>query len=141
MLRPWAWLEKVNNQIHGTTGRTPEDKGKEEPLVPLDTIPEYSFSIREERKVSRECYVHWKGNRYSVHWKHAGRIAQCREESGLLRISVGDDLCEHEILPGSGRSSRKKEHFEGLLKAIRDQNYHDYEVSVQHRDLKEYEVD
>ena len=135
-----SWIQKVNNKIHGSTGRMPSEMVHEEPLSPVDAVPEYTFSISEERKVSRECYVHWKGNRYSVHWKHAGRIAMCKEDSGILRISVGDDLYEHEILAGSGRISRKKEHFEGLLKAIRDQNYHNYEVDVQRRDLKEYEV-
>ena len=135
-----SWMQKVNNKIHGSTGRMPSEMVHEEPLSPVDAVPEYTFSISEERKVSRECYVHWKGNRYSVHWKHAGRIAMCKEDSGILRISVGDDLYEHEILAGSGRISRKKEHFEGLLKAIRDQNYHNYEVDVQRRDLKEYEV-
>ena len=135
-----AWLEKVNNQIHDTTGRIPNEMAKEEPLSPVDAIPEYSFSIREERKVSRECYVHLKDNRYSVHWKHAGRNATVREGNGILRIRVGDDLYEHEILPGSGRVSRKTEHIEGLIKAIRYSNAHNFSVDVEKRDLREYEV-
>ena len=33
-----------------------------------------------------------------------------------------------------------KEHFEGLLKAIRDQNVKNYSIDVEKRDLKNYEV-
>ena len=135
-----SWLSKVNGQVHGTTGRIPEEIVRDEPLGSIDAIPEYTYSVKKERKVSRECYVHWNGNRYSVHWKHAGRMAMVKEENGILRITVGEDAYDHEILAGSGRISRRKEHFEGLLKAIRDQNYHTYEVDVAKRDLREYEV-
>ena len=48
---------------------------REEHLSSMDTIPEFKYVIKTERKVSRECFVHYNGNRYSVHWKHAGRIA------------------------------------------------------------------
>ena len=58
----------------------------------------------------------------------------------MLRIRVGDDLYEYEILPGSGRISRMKEHFEALLKSIRDSNEHNFSVEVAKRDLREYEV-
>ena len=48
-------------------------------------------------------------------------------------------IADHSILSGSGRISRKKEHFEGLLKAIRDQNAAVYGQMVETRDLKKYE--
>ena len=48
-------------------------------------------------------------------------------------------VAEHEILAGTGRISRKKEHFEGLLKAIRDENMNTYSRDVEKRDLKRYE--
>ena len=43
------------------------------------------------------------------------------------------------FLPGTGRISRKREHFEGLLKAIRDQNIGNFQTRVEKRDLSEYE--
>ena len=134
------WMKKANSLVNGTTGHIPDEMVKEEPLTSVEAIPEYTYSIKRERKVSRECYVHWLGNRYSVHWKHAGRIASVMEENGILRISIGEVVYDHEILAGSGRISRKKEHFEGLLKAIRDLNQHNYSIDVEKRDLKEYEV-
>ncbi len=128
----------MNSRIHGTTGRIPEEMLREENLSPISNIPEFRYSITQERKVSRDCLLSYKGNRYSVHWKHAGRMANVREENGLLHISVGEDEYVHEILPGTGRISRKEEHFECLLSAIRERNMHNY--LVEKRDLKEYEV-
>ena len=113
---------------------------KEERLSSMDTIPEFKYVIKTERKVSGECFVHYNGNRYSVHWKHAGRIASLEEEGGILKITVGQDVYEHELLQGTGRMSRKQEHFEGLLTALKERNIHNYSVEVDKRSLKEYEV-
>jgi transposase len=134
------WLEKVNSRVHGTTGRVPTELLNEEHLHPVDAIPEFIYTIKTERKVSRECFVHYNGNRYSFHWKHAGRVASVEEEGSTLKIKVGDDLYEHDILPGTGRISRKEEHFEGLLTAIKERNIHNYGIQVEKRDLKQYEV-
>ena len=48
-------------------------------------------------------------------------------------------IADHSILQGTGRISRKKEHFNGLLKVIRDENAAIYEQSVEKRDLTKYE--
>jgi len=134
------WLKKVNSSIHRTTGRIPNEMVMEENLHPLDSIPEFRFRITEERKVSRDCYVSYKGNRYSVPWKYAGRIATVSEEGSILKIVIGEDTYEHEILQGTGRISRKEEHFEGLLFSIKDRNIHNYRMEVEKRDLRKYEV-
>jgi len=133
------WLENVNSRIHGSTGKIPMDLVREENLHPLDSIPEFRFRITEERKVSSDCYVSYKGNRYSVPWKYAGRIATVSEEGSILKIVIGEDTYEHEILQGTGRISRKEEHFEGLLAALKDRNLHNYRMEVEKRDLRKYE--
>jgi len=111
----------------------------EENLHPLDSIPEFRFIVTEERKVSNDCFLSYKGNRYSVPWKYPGRIATVSEEGSILNIVIGGDIYEHEILQGTGRISRKEEHFEGLLAALKDRNRHNYRMEVEKRDLKEYE--
>lgn len=40
---------------------------------------------------------------------------------------------------GTGRISRNKEHFEGLLKAVKEENSAIYGQMVETRDLKRYE--
>ena len=67
------WLRKVNSQIHGTTHEVPVERWKRESLSPLSSVPAYMTRKEEIRKVSRDCYVSYKGNRYSVPWKYAGR--------------------------------------------------------------------
>ena len=110
------------------------------PRFRIDAVPEFTYRITRTRKVSGECYVHYNANRYSVPWKYAGRESTVTEESGILKIKIGDEIIEHGILQGSGRISRKKEHFEGLLKSVSDRNAWNYGIEVEKRDLKNYEV-
>lgn len=135
------WMKRVNSQVHGTTGRIPFEMLKEEHLCTMDAIPEYTVKVEGVRKVSRDCYVSYKGNRYSIPWKYAGQIATVLEEENTISITAGSETVVHDILSGSGRISRNKEHFAGLLKAIRDENIDQYKQEVEKRDLKEYEVD
>ena len=133
------WLQKVNSQIHGTTHEIPHERLKNEQLNPMDSVQDYFIRIEEVRKISRDCYISYRGNRYSVPWVHAGRIARVIESS-TLKIQVDSQIvAEHDILPGTGRISRKREHFEGLLKALRDQNVENFQTRVEKRDLSEYE--
>ena len=105
----------------------------------MDSVQDYSVRIEEIRKITRDCYVSYKGNRYSVPWIHAGRVARIIESS-TLKIQVDSQIvAEHDILPGSGRISRRKEHFESLFKAIREQNIENFQTRVKKRDLSEYE--
>ena len=135
------WLVEANGKVNATTGKIPAEAVKEEILASMNSIQEFNYSIKQVRKVSRECYVHYNSNRYSVPWKYAGRNCTVTEENGKIKIHVDTDVIEHEILPGTGRISRNKGHFGGLLKAVRDQNVKNYTVEVQHRDLKDYEVE
>lgn len=91
------------------------------------------------RKVSRDCYVSFEGNRYSVPWKYAGMEAMVTKTDKII-IKIDNEIgAEHSILEGTGRISRNKEHFIGLLKGIRDQNIMKFDQSVERRDLKKYE--
>ena len=134
------WLKKVNAQVHGTTHEIPVGRWKKESLNPLSTVPAYMTRKEEIRKVSRDCYVSYKGNRYSVPWKYAGRECRIIEESVLVKIEIDSTaVAVHEIRQGTGRISRKKEHFEGLLKAVKEENSAMYGQMVETRDLKRYE--
>ena len=116
-------MNRVNSQIHGTTHEIPLERLKKESLNPLSSVPAYMTRKEESRKISRDCYVSYKGNRYSVPWKYAGRECRIIDESSIIKIEIDSGIvAEHAILTGTGRTSRKKEHFEGLLKAIKEEN-------------------
>ena len=60
-----------DSRHHGTTGRRPRDMLAEE-LAHLGPLPDrvgFAPCLREDRKVSRDGYVHREGVRYGVHWK------------------------------------------------------------------------
>ena len=62
------------------------------------------------------------------------------EESATLKIEIDSGIVgDHTILLGTGRISRNKEHFDGLLNAIHEENSAVYEQIVEKRDLKRYE--
>lgn len=70
---------------------------------------------------------------------HACRVARVIE-SLTLKIQVDSIIvAEHNILPESGRISRKREHFEGHLKALREENIKNFQTSEDKPDHSEYE--
>jgi hypothetical protein len=114
-----SWLNRANGRIHGTLFEIPAERFKNENLKPLDAVPPFCVTREVSRKVSRDSFVSYNGNRYSVPYKYAGREARVQIEGSRLRIFAGSDkICEHEILAGSHRVSRDKEHFRGLLSEV-----------------------
>ena len=117
------WLKRVNSTVHGTTHEIPLERFKEENLILLDQVPPYKIVKLETRKVSRDCYVSYLGNKYSIPYKFAERIAELHIFDGKFQVYIDNEgVCEHEILPGNCRVIRKKEHFQGLLSEIQKQN-------------------
>jgi hypothetical protein len=117
------WLNRVNSNVHGTTHEIPLERLKSEGLKPIDGVPEYLVIREETRKISRDCFISYLGNKYSVPYRYAGREATLQIFDGKFRVIVGgEQICEHEILVGSGRTVRNKEHFKGLLSEILKEN-------------------
>ena len=120
----YQWMEKVNHQEHGTIFEIPYIRLKEELLRPISSIPPYLIKRRFEREVSKDCFVSLFGNRYSVPWRYARQKATVEVAGNRVIIEVdGVVVCEHDLLSGKHEVSKNKEHFEGLLKAVRDESY------------------
>lgn len=118
-----SWLNRVNSSMHGTTHEIPLERLKEEELKPIDGVPEYLVIREETRTISRDCFISYIGNQYSVPYRFAGREATLAIFDGKFSVIVGGEpVCEHEILAGSGRVSRIKEHFKGLMSEILKEN-------------------
>jgi len=117
------WIEKINNQEHGTTFEIPSVRFQNENLVKTTLIPPYLIKRRETRKVSNDCFISVFGNRYSIPWRYAGQLVSIEIIEGRLIVeSDGVHVCEHRLLDGKHQVSKQKEHFEGLLKAARDES-------------------
>jgi transposase len=145
------WLYRVNSSIHGTTNEIPIERFKQEGLTPIDSIAPYQNVREENRTISKDAFVSYLGNRYSVPYRFAGMAAKLQISDKTFSVVIGSEkVCTHDILPGHGRVSRDKEHFQGLLSEILKQNsqprkscavaFNFNEPDVEHRPLSEYEA-
>lgn len=131
------WLEKVNNKPHGTTKVPPYELLKEEKLQAFDEFSPYQIVRTEYRKISRDCYISYMGNLYSVPWQYAGLQAELRIQNRKMQVFVnGKNLCEHVCREGSGNAVRIKEHSEGLLKEKMRYNRARHERHIQSLKVK-----
>ena len=83
-----SWLARVNSTVHGTTNEIPMERLGKEGLRNFDAVPPY-HNIREEtRKISRDSYVSYLGNRYSVPYRFAGRNCSLQISDKIIHISL-----------------------------------------------------
>lgn len=147
----YDWLNRVNRKPHGTTKIPPFERLHEEKLMPFDKKSPYQIVRTEYRKISRDCYFSYMGNRYSVPWRYAGLQATLRIQNKKMQVLVnGTNICEHTCHEGSGKVVRERDHFEGLLKEIMSRNRAEHErrlktlkivaPPVEKRPLVEYDL-
>jgi transposase len=117
------WCNDVNQRLHGTTHVAPIDRLEAEQLASIEGRPPYPIIQSYERRISRDCYVNFLGNRYSVPHTFAGREATLRLKGAGFAVEVsGQEICHHTLVPGTGGVIQVAEHRAGLLAAIRRQN-------------------
>ena len=144
------WCNRVNATPHGTTNEIPFDRLHQENLKSILAIPPYLLRREEHRKISREAYISYLGNRYSVPYRYAGREAVVEIQSDQMVVRVGTEtVCRHTIVPGHARIIREKKHFSGLLAEVMRCNAQSGAASrplfqmtgpeVEHRPLSAYE--
>ncbi len=74
------------------------------------------------RRISRDCFVRFLSNKYSVPWKYAGREATLRRKGGGFVVEVaGEEICHPTLAPGAHGVIQIAGHRAGLLTAIRRQ--------------------
>lgn len=81
-------MERVNHSVHGTTNEIPYERLPKENLKLISTIPDYHIIRNETRKITRDCYISYLGNRYSVPYVHAGRTAKLRIDDRSFKVYV-----------------------------------------------------
>lgn len=111
-LRAWVW-EVANRRVHGTTHKQVWESWRAEQaaLQPLDSRPPYPLAGDEPRRVSRDAFVAWRSNRYSVPWPNAGAAVRLRERGGRLEVFRGPErVAVHELAAGRHQTMRLNEH-------------------------------
>ena len=115
-LRRWTW-EVCNQRVHGTTHehvhrRWTEEKAK---LHPIAGRPPYAYVEEELRKVARDAFVSWEGNRYSVPWTYAGQAVWVRDRAGQVEVHYGGQrVAVHSRVSGKHHIVRVPEHHQGI---------------------------
>jgi transposase len=90
-----AWLAGVANvREHATLRRRPIDLLAEERprLLPLKSTSTFDGLLVEERRVGRDAFVTFEGNRYAVPWRYAGRHVSVVASEAHVRIRDGREL-------------------------------------------------
>ena len=90
-----AWVAGVANlREHGTLKRRPIDLLAEERphLLPLRPSSTFEGLLVEERKVGRDAFVAFEGNRYAVPWRFAGRHVSVAATEAHVLIRDGHEL-------------------------------------------------
>lgn len=98
--RALEWLnETANTRVHGTTKEVPFHRLAEERLTPADTRPDYDTSYISWRQVTKDSFISYKGNRYSVPSRHNLRRVLVKETpEGMLELYVGRlRVASHQI--------------------------------------------
>ena len=91
-----AWCNKVNGNIHGTTGEIPFERLKREGLNPLSR--EYIIDKINLRRVQKDCLISYAGNQYSVPSEYAGRdVAVVALDNMLAAYYEGKQVALHRI--------------------------------------------
>ena len=116
-LRTWVW-QTANERTHGTTFRHVLTHWQEEKpfLLPLLGKASYPYASQETRQVSRDAFVSYRGNRYSVPWRVAGLEVLLRESNGELQVHrSGERLAVHPLsTSGSHACVIVTSHHEGI---------------------------
>ena len=118
-LQVMGWLNTANAKVHGTTYEIPFERLPKENFRPYSSYPQFVFKKKYQRKVMRDCYISMHNNQYSVPWQYAGRIVDVFIQDNTMSVFADDaEICTHVLLEGKNQRSKKKEHFEGLLKKV-----------------------
>lgn len=147
-----VWLDTVANvRQHATTGSRPVDLLAQEELTPFGSRAPYDLSWVEPRRVSKDCHFSWKGNRYSVPYRHGGQAVLVRQRpSGMLEVErAGELIAVHRPSTGGGRTITVPAHVQGLWRKTMGRHRRSdvqvdsagvVDIVVERADLSEYDA-
>jgi transposase len=113
-----VWTAQVANvRVHGTTHRAVGDAWEEEKpfLAPAHNRRAYPLVVEGVRRVTRDAYVCYQSNRYSVPWQEAGKEVLVREVGSVLEIvRDGQTLAAHPRCSGRLQTVTVAAHHAGI---------------------------
>ena len=117
------WLDLTANvRVHGTTGEVPFSRLPLEPLQSMDGKPDYDTSLITFRRASKDCFVSYDGNYYSVPSIYARKTLELKEteEGQLIVLNAQDDeIARHRVVNGRNQRITVAAHYEGIRSSSR----------------------
>jgi transposase len=143
----WWIAEVANQRVHGTThekvmARWGADRAA---MHPVNGLPPYPYMDDEQRKVARDAYVSWKGSRYSVPWRYAGKEVWVRDHGPSVEIRYSAErIAEHTPASRRHQVVTLRHHHVGIPAHSRESAKTLIHIvqsapSVEHRPLAAYE--
>ncbi|WP_422397631.1 IS21 family transposase [Sporosarcina psychrophila] len=113
------WLDEVvHKKRNQTTQQRPCDRFEEERalLITWNTKPLYQVRQWELREVSKDCFISYQQNKYSVPYRYAGQQVKLHETNeGMLELyDEYERIAVHPLLDGRHQMTMKSEHYQGL---------------------------
>jgi transposase len=112
------WLDfTANVRIHGTTGEVPFDRLPLEHLQSIVDKPDYDTSLILFRRATKDCFVSYDGNYYSVPWEYARKTLKLKEtEEGQLIIlnPQDEEIAHHRVRNGHNQRVVVAAHYENM---------------------------
>jgi hypothetical protein len=115
-LREWT-RETANRRVHGTTGKIIWDAWQAERphLRPVGSRPSFPHIAHQVRKVSRDAYVSYRGNRSSVPWTYAVQEVLVRCQGDRVEIYRDEErVAIHALGAGRHEAFTVSEHHAGI---------------------------
>jgi len=113
-----GWLDLTANvRVHGTTGEVPFDRLALEPLQSLAGKSDYDTSLIAFRRVTKDCFISYDGNYYSVPAKYARKTVEVKEsEEGLLLVldAEDDEIARHRVVNGHNQRITVAAHYDNI---------------------------
>jgi len=115
-----GWLDfTANVRVHGTTGEVPSDQLPLEHLQSMLAKPDYDTSLISFRRSTKDCFVSYAGNYYSVPSQYARKTLKLREteDRQLIIFNAQDDeIARHQLLDGRNQRIAVPAHYENIRK-------------------------
>lgn len=110
------FIDQWNNEINTTTKRVPNMFYELEERQVLGALPTVHYYLRdlETRKVSSDCMISYKANKYSVPCRYVGKQVQCRLVYGyrlLVYDLKGMLICTWEINDDKYNTLQDPDHY------------------------------
>jgi transposase len=112
------WLDLTANvRVHGTTGEVPFDRLPLEHLQSLVGKPDYDTSLIAFRRATRDCFVSYDGNYYSVPSAYTRKTLKLKETEGgeLIVLNPQDqEIARHRVRDGHNQRIAVAAHYENI---------------------------